>query len=205
MTPYELSECFRQKENLCVSCARICMGDTEKGCSWSAEFIPVKGWEATPVYDTAGEFYTYQVNRCPKFIRGMFRPLFEEEGVIQLLEKALRFAREDYISNRYNDRKACEHFIRRFVPDCDGAMEAIKKEANEHDRKNRMYRIRTSRWIIFNEGTDQEFAECEDCGYEANSNKTYYMASIKQTKRYYPDHCPKCGAITVRRIKAEEL
>lgn len=203
MTEYERSGVFRQKENLCTSCARICMGDTEKGCSWSAELKPVKGWEAIPIYSPDGSFYTWQVNRCPKFIRGIYRPLCNEEGVVRLLEQAMTIARKDYISNRESDRKAIEMFIQKFVPDCEGGIEALRKAAAEHDKQNNTRRIRACRWIVFNENTVHEFAECEDCGHEVTSDKTYYSHGAH--KRYYPDHCPQCGAITVRRVKAEDL
>ena len=124
---------LQAKESLCVNCARICMGDLEKGCSWSADLTPVEGWDATGVYGPDGQFYTYRVNRCPRFIRGIYRPLFEKEGVILVLEKALRLARKDYIHGDKVQRAECLRFIRKFVPDCDRAVAIMKREARKFD------------------------------------------------------------------------
>jgi len=43
-----------------------------------------------------------------------------------------------------------------------------------------------AKWIVFNIGTDQEFAECSNCGYELNRDRydEYDM----------PQRCFKCGA-----------
>ena len=205
MTKQESAAMFRQKENLCVSCARICMGDTPKGCSWSAELKPVKGWEAVPVYDSHGEFYTWQVNRCPKFVRGMYRPLCDREGMINLLEQALKVARKDYLANINNDRGAIEAFIKKFVPGCDGALEALRKDGDKYDKEHRVSRVRTSRWLIFNSGTNLEFGECEDCGQEVTSEKVFYNPMTKSDVKHYPTRCPGCGAINVKKVRVEDL
>ena len=70
-----------QISTLCWCCANA----TNDGCSWSAHFIPVKGWEATPTIIKEGTHtYTsvkdgqmevternqqsYNVHSCPQFI-----------------------------------------------------------------------------------------------------------------------------------------
>jgi hypothetical protein len=68
---------------LCWCCAKATTG----GCSWSAHFIPVKGWEATPTIIKEGTLlkkdengkvtrdttqrlsHSYKVHSCPEFIK----------------------------------------------------------------------------------------------------------------------------------------
>lgn len=43
------------------------------GCSWSKDFVPVEGWDATPTLLYAndkvhGPVQSYEVNRCPQYI-----------------------------------------------------------------------------------------------------------------------------------------
>ena len=51
----------------CWVCSRAC-----GGCEWSESFKPVKGWDAIPtiVKDSKGDFSSYIIKKCPKFIRG---------------------------------------------------------------------------------------------------------------------------------------
>lgn len=48
------------REQLCWSCMNAC-----GGCSWSLDFIPVKGWKALK-----SSHESYRILDCPKFIRG---------------------------------------------------------------------------------------------------------------------------------------
>ena len=65
---------------LCWCCAKATTG----GCSWSANFIPVEGWEATPtvikegstlhidennnIVDKPRISHSFKVHKCPEFI-----------------------------------------------------------------------------------------------------------------------------------------
>lgn len=61
---------------LCWCCAKATTG----GCSWSANFVPVEGWEATPTIIKEGlltpsetgkyyrESHSYRVHSCPEFV-----------------------------------------------------------------------------------------------------------------------------------------
>lgn len=56
---------MQNKQSLCWSCARFC-----GNCSWSADFKPVKGWEAKPTIirsDGMDETESYHVINCPLF------------------------------------------------------------------------------------------------------------------------------------------
>ena len=59
----------RRDENaqLCWRCKNAC-----GGCSWSRSFIPVKGWTAEHfvVKDSEGDFDSFKITKCPKFIKG---------------------------------------------------------------------------------------------------------------------------------------
>lgn len=58
-----------------------------------------------------------------------------------------------------------------------------KKEANEEGR-----------WIVFNPGTDLQFAECSVCGYEDNDNLFINLMISQEPGEYIVTRCPKCGA-----------
>ena len=53
----------------CWNCARAI-----NGWSWAREFIPVKGWNATPIKKNSfyGEFESYIVHSCPEFVRDAY-------------------------------------------------------------------------------------------------------------------------------------
>lgn len=52
------------KETLCWNCQNAC----NSGCSWSKNFIPVEGWEATPtISDRFTNTESYHVHKCPQF------------------------------------------------------------------------------------------------------------------------------------------
>ena len=57
----------QEKGQLCCICKNAC-----GNCSWSADFIPVEGWDAQPtiIKDSEGDFSSYEIKRCPEFIRG---------------------------------------------------------------------------------------------------------------------------------------
>ena len=52
-------------EQLCWRCQKAC-----GGCSWSRNFEPVEGWEATPtvVKDSVGDIDSYKITGCPEFV-----------------------------------------------------------------------------------------------------------------------------------------
>ena len=52
---------------ICYICKNAC-----GGCSWSANFIPIEGWDAQPtiIKDSEGDFASYEIKGCPEFIRG---------------------------------------------------------------------------------------------------------------------------------------
>ena len=57
---------LRQMEDKqpCWSCKNAC-----GSCSWSRNFIPVKGWvaERTTIRDSEGDISTYKIIFCPKY------------------------------------------------------------------------------------------------------------------------------------------
>lgn len=60
---------IRRDENgqLCWKCKNAC-----GGCSWSKQLEPVDGWTAEPtiIKDSMGDFLSYEIKKCPEFIRG---------------------------------------------------------------------------------------------------------------------------------------
>lgn len=65
---------------------------------------------------------------------------------------------------------------------------------------------KTSRWIVYNEGTGLEFAECEHCGHEKEPWYTDYETEETQWRETtYPNKCPMCLARMEGRIRAEEI
>ena len=56
-----------ENEQLCWNCKKAC-----GGCLWSDKDLPVPGWEAeaTIVKDSEGDFTSYEIKKCPEFIRG---------------------------------------------------------------------------------------------------------------------------------------
>ena len=63
-----------QKQTLCWSCKHAVpkMVDCKyvKGCSWSIEQKPVKGWAAEPHHIATDDVYSYYVQACPQFEKG---------------------------------------------------------------------------------------------------------------------------------------
>lgn len=59
------SGCCKEKNTLCWECDKAC-----GKCSWSQNFTPVLGWEATPtkVYQTKGVYQdSFLIHKCPEF------------------------------------------------------------------------------------------------------------------------------------------
>lgn len=57
----------RIEHTICWDCKKACCG-----CSWSAEFKPVKGWVATPakIKSIQGQYQgSFIVHECPQFER----------------------------------------------------------------------------------------------------------------------------------------
>ncbi len=60
----------QNKETLCWECKNAC-----GKCSWSKNFVPVKGWEALPTkikgsFESETVIDSFLVINCPEFIRG---------------------------------------------------------------------------------------------------------------------------------------
>ena len=60
-------ERYKEDDQPCWICKKAC-----GTCTWSAAFIPVNGWEATPVTvkDKEGDIRSYKISKCPEFIFG---------------------------------------------------------------------------------------------------------------------------------------
>lgn len=57
----------REKDSqLCWRCKNAC-----GGCSWSACFTPVNGWnaEATIIKNSTGDTCSYRIKKCPEFVK----------------------------------------------------------------------------------------------------------------------------------------
>ena len=65
------------------------------------------------------------------------------------------------------------------------ATAGIKKQDRRRNRMKKQEKPK-AKWLVFNVGTDLEFAECSNCGCELNKDKydEYDM----------PQRCYKCGA-----------
>ena len=57
----------KEQYNRCWTCKNAC-----GGCSWSRDFIPVKGWDAEKTYLISnGEHAdSYYIKSCPEYKRG---------------------------------------------------------------------------------------------------------------------------------------
>lgn len=69
----KVKECVTKHNQLCWDCEKAC-----GGCSWSKDFIPVKGWDAVPTKvrngttSKKGEHIvsvidSFEVRECPEF------------------------------------------------------------------------------------------------------------------------------------------
>ena len=94
----------RQKDTLCWKCANACCG-----CSWSKNFIPIKGWKAqrTKVYQTdssvrRGETSSYVVIECPEFVSDVHK--YKSTGHDQFYPN--RYVQEVLNNPQYNNPEA---------------------------------------------------------------------------------------------------
>ena len=80
------------EETLCWGCAKACGG----GCSWSKDFVPVKGWDAKETRKG------YLVTSCPQFEadtgRGRSADSLDTEGCIELMKAAGTAMYHDYLN-----------------------------------------------------------------------------------------------------------
>ena len=87
----------RGNETLCWTCSK-CTG----GCSWSEDFIPVKGWKATARYvdemDDAPP-WSYRVEECPEYERGGVEiNFYNDDALNNLVIKVGERISKDYIA-----------------------------------------------------------------------------------------------------------
>lgn len=67
----------------CVNRARwsiCCTCKNSTGlCSWSHNFIPVKGWEAeqTTIHNLNGDIVSYKVFKCPKYLSSKRKNIYD--------------------------------------------------------------------------------------------------------------------------------
>jgi len=96
------------RTNPCIDCAKA-----GGKCSWSRDFIPVKGWVADKIADT------YEIISCPEFDLDD-KPIdiddFDDKGVDLLIRKIIISAIQDYRKGiRHNDpilKSNAEQFFR---------------------------------------------------------------------------------------------
>lgn len=80
-------------DSLCWKCSR----STDSSCSWSKDFIPVKGWDAEPT-ERYSEVYrnSFNVRACPMFAQYETRPL-NDIGTEKLCNAVMARAGTDYM------------------------------------------------------------------------------------------------------------
>ena len=59
-----------------------------------------------------------------------------------------------------------------------------------------------TKWVIFNQGDEYEFAECAVCGHEQEPSGLPGLMGFRQ--KWYPKKCPSCGLKVSGTITAEE-
>ena len=129
-------------DTLCISCSNACNGR----CNWSDSLTPVDGWE------TKESGKGINIVACTKYVeddehRG--RPdSFDKDGVMLLLEAAVRQMRYDYelglgpAGMRSVNRKLIEKFLRSErgkkllqLSDVDEVIEQLRVLAKRHDQR----------------------------------------------------------------------
>lgn len=85
-------------KTLCFSCAKATTGE----CSWSRDFVPVKGWTATEWIFAKGNermdpVVSYEVEECPEYEYGKRELGGTEEDFARLTTAILECAINDYI------------------------------------------------------------------------------------------------------------
>ena len=109
---------------ICEACA-LAVG----GCTWSDSLEPVEGWEADQPFDGNGQPYSYAVIKCPLFVKGMRRTVCHPDGMINLLEAAMKQIYKDYPKENAARRAQTNEFIRKFCPDPEAVIDYLRKEA----------------------------------------------------------------------------
>ena len=129
-------------DTLCISCSNACNGR----CSWSEKLMPVYGWKTKE----AGK--GINVVSCPQYAKDdkhRGRPdSFDKDGVLLLLEAAVRLIREDYeigrgpFGTRAENRELIERFLRSErgkkliqLSDVDEVIEQLRVLARRHDQR----------------------------------------------------------------------
>lgn len=88
---------MQDKPTLCWRCANAC-----GGCSWSADFTPVDGWDAvsTKIWASGGTIDSYRVKKCPKFDEDIRKYKAVDAGTVALsVIKVKRPPRKNPIRN----------------------------------------------------------------------------------------------------------
>lgn len=89
----------------CWTCRKAC-----GGCSWSKEFKPVEGWDATENILADGTLRGYEIRFCPEYEKDLpedrLSRKIDEDGMMLLLEAMAGQMREDYINGKgpYEER-----------------------------------------------------------------------------------------------------
>lgn len=125
---------FPEKPQLCWKCSH-CTG----GCSWSDHLVPVDGWTAMQTFDKWGRPYSWLIEDCPGFVaatRGKIELSNDEEvneGVMALLEQAMKIARNDYLQTQsMNVRDEIVCFLADWLPDWQDTLKQLHADRNLH-------------------------------------------------------------------------
>ena len=104
-----------REETLCWQCGNACT----KGCSWATDYTPVEGWDAEKTVVYSGNvggpnIDSYIVRECPEFVQdeGLRWEDMDDQGVVDLVEKCLDIAREDFIKGGEVTMAEVERFLR---------------------------------------------------------------------------------------------
>ena len=130
----------KYRKGTCFLCAKAC-----GLCSWSYDYEPIEGWDASPYYDRSDRLWSYDIKYCPEYAPDWQRRKSTDEmdtnGAVLLIEAIARCAREDYLLSGAQGRKAIEHF---FISDYgkallglsnpEGAVRMLRKLAQKRDK-----------------------------------------------------------------------
>lgn len=92
---YGASWHYKSKDTLCWDCLKC-----EGGCSWSRDFIPVEGWDATDDsrYDHGHLVEKYVVKSCPEFKYGHNRGIGDYKSAERIVIEVGQLLADDYRS-----------------------------------------------------------------------------------------------------------